>query len=170
MFLCLFFSASSVGSSEPARGSLWDHRKAQIPFYTFYMMLFRSHPSFWLVGMKLSDHTALGRDFHPACRAWGAEAEIWNHDAGNVLKRWKCNMQKGDLADTLMFGIWNGKISVNGMFYYLSVCIAAGGTVPSLCLHQTLGSNQGTSIPLKSQYDFPLWGHEQFPSNHTILE
>lgn len=100
-----------------------------------HLLLFSSHSCFWIVEMNLSDHTALGWDFHSACMAWDAANDIWNCDAGNFLKRWKCNMQKGDLADTLMFGIWNGKISMNGMFCYLSVCIAAGGTVSSLSLH-----------------------------------
>lgn len=88
-------------------------QESSASFPTFYLLLFRSHPP-WLVGVNLSDRTASGCDFHPACTAWGADAEIWNHDAGSFLKGWKCRMQKGDLADALMMvGIWDGKISMS---------------------------------------------------------
>lgn len=77
----------------------------------------------------------------PAWLGVTADAEIWNRDAGGFLKGWKCNMQKGDLAgqndgwdlEREDLHEWNVCI--------ISVCIAAGGTVPSLslCLHQIFG-------------------------------
>lgn len=114
------------------------------------LLLFRSCPSFLFVGtvaacegINLRDHTAPGSDFHPGRMAWCADAEIWNRNAGNLFE----GVEKTYAKETLGWhsdGVWDvGCEDVHkwDCLYYLSLtlCIAAGGTVPLPCLYQALG-------------------------------
>lgn len=133
-----------------------------------HLLLFMPPPSFWLVGMDLSDHTALGCDF-----TLPAQLGVLMLRFGTMMLEifWRGGKAicKKEIWLWLMFGIWNGKISMNGMFYYLGLHCCWRYSPSPVPTSDFWGLTKALEISLKSQYDFPSWGHEQFPFNHSIL-